>query len=382
MHMHAGRTFQLYVKLFILAILTGCTSKEHSTNHIVINTEIDSLVNVVSFGDPDVVLGSPYQVVVSGNSVFVSDNAFAHIKKYSIEGQYLGTIGRRGRGPGEFLTINHFGIRDGSILAFDEFQYRSTLFSIDSGSVLATYPNDSDMLWIRDFHWRNDTLALLYAPDVSQYPLSSLNVVHTHVLKSGSLVKQNDYVDLLELYPLEYSQDIAQLIAGFNAGYMLWGDTASYYVPHIFGGKIFAFNGEWILSDSIEVPLHIGVAARSLDHNTGTAPEHATIVSGVRRATGIVDSEIIGVAKTIRNELIVANLINHQDQMKFLYLHIVSTDSVRSIRILDFDPIHIRMNFSFLSLQDVDSSGNLYFIYSWQDDSKIVVKNIRHLLGD
>lgn len=370
------------ILIVILTVIIGCKSKDLSTTQLASDTEIDSLVNIASFGDPDVVLASPYQVVVSGNSVFVSDNAFAHIKKYSIEGKYMGTIGRRGRGPGEFLTINHFGIEDGNLMAFDEYQYRSTLFSIDSGNILATYPNDTDMLWIRDFHWRNDTLALLYAPDVTQYPMSSMNVVHTFVLKSGSLFKLNDHVDLLDLYPVEYSQDIAQLIGGYNAGYMLWGDSASYLVPHIFGGKVFTFNRDWVLSDSIEVPLHIGVAVRSFEHGVGTVPEHANVVSGVRPATGIVDSEIIGVAKTTQNELIIANLINQQDQIKYLYLHIVSANNVRSVRIIDFDPIHIKMNFSFISLQDVDSIGNLYFIYSWQDDSKIVVKNIRHLLGD
>ncbi len=379
------RTTMFYMYMFnifvVLSVCWGCMSRDLSSIPFPTNTEIDSLVNATPFGDDGAVMGSPYQVVVSGNEVYIADNAFAHIKRYSLKGDYLGAIGRRGRGPGEFLTINHFGIEDGHLLAFDEYLLRSTLYSLDSGKVMATFPNYADMLWVRDSHWRGDTLALLYAPDVTQFPMSSMNVVHTYVLENDSLLKLNDYMNLLDLYPVEYSQDIAQLVGGYNAGYILWGDSASYYVPHIFGGKIFAFDWGWVLSDSIVVPLHVGLAVRSLEHGARTAPEHAIVISGVRRGTGIIDSEVIGVAKTVRNEILIANLINHQDKAKYLYLHIVAMNSVRSVRILDFDPIDIRMNFSFLSLQDVDSLGNLYFIHSWQDDSKVVVKNIRHLLS-
>lgn len=372
---------QIYLVATIIFICNGCSSEDMAEPHFAVDTEIDTLINVTTFGDPSVVLGGPYQIVVSDNSVFVSDNAFNHIKRYDINGTFLGTIGSRGRGPGEFLTINHFGITDGKLLAFDEYQYRSTLISIDSNKVLATYPNNADMLWIRDFQFRDDTLSMLYATDVSQSPLLSMNVIHTFVLQDGAFHKVSENVDILNLYPMEYTQDIAQLIAGFNTGYVSWGDTISYFVPHIFGGKIYGFNRNWILADSIDVSLMIGQAVRSLEHGAGNAPDHANIVSGARRATGIVDSEVIGLAKTNRNELIIANLINHQDKIKYLYLHIVTSDEVKTVRITDFDPIHVKMNFSYISLQDIDSNNNLYFIYSWQDESKILKKNIRHLLG-
>jgi len=211
---------QIYLVITIIFICIGCSSEDMAEPHFAVDTEIDTLINVTTFGDPSVVLGGPYQIVVSGNSVFVSDNAFNHIKRYDINGTFLGTIGSRGRGPGEFLTINHFGITDGKLLAFDEYQYRSTLISIDSNKVLATYPNNADMLWIRDFQFRDDTLSMLYATDVSQSPLLSMNVIHTFVLQDGAFHKLSENVDILNLYPIEYTQDIAQLIAGFNTGYL------------------------------------------------------------------------------------------------------------------------------------------------------------------
>ena len=63
-------------------------------------------------------------VTVSGNGdIYVADRNLNEIRKFSKEGKYLLTFGRRGQGPGEFQSIKTLAIDTrGDLIAFDGMQ--------------------------------------------------------------------------------------------------------------------------------------------------------------------------------------------------------------------------------------------------------------------
>lgn len=81
--------------------------------------DIDTLDENLAFNYPsDLVLDA------SGN-IFVLDSANHRIQKFSPEGTYLATFGRRGQGPGEFYNPDSFDIdTHGNIYVMDGYQSR------------------------------------------------------------------------------------------------------------------------------------------------------------------------------------------------------------------------------------------------------------------
>lgn len=50
------------------------------------------------------IIGVITDMTISSNRIYVLDNKFSRIQKYDTSGKYLGSIGKRGEGPGEFGT--------------------------------------------------------------------------------------------------------------------------------------------------------------------------------------------------------------------------------------------------------------------------------------
>jgi len=52
-------------------------------------------------------LARPLSMIQIGNDLLISDQGRNEIVRYSLDGDFLGTIGRTGHGPGEFRSIDH-----------------------------------------------------------------------------------------------------------------------------------------------------------------------------------------------------------------------------------------------------------------------------------
>lgn len=66
--------------------------------------------------------------------VYLSDMSNARIHVYHPDGRYMQSIGREGRGPGEFLTVRgglDIGLNDEYLFAYDDTNFRITRFSLE-----------------------------------------------------------------------------------------------------------------------------------------------------------------------------------------------------------------------------------------------------------
>jgi len=108
--------------------------------------EIESvhMVEELVIGDPaseaEYILGSIHDIAVDDESnIYIADEDAMEIKMFSKEGVFNRTIGRRGRGPGEFLSIGEAATVNGdNLLVVDERGFKITRFS-SQGEVLDTY---------------------------------------------------------------------------------------------------------------------------------------------------------------------------------------------------------------------------------------------------
>lgn len=77
--------------------------------------------------------------VDNSSNIYVADEGSMSIKVFNQTGKFIKTIGRRGRGPGEFLSLRALNINsDGELLVVNGLGFRVTKFNLE-GEVLDTY---------------------------------------------------------------------------------------------------------------------------------------------------------------------------------------------------------------------------------------------------
>jgi len=125
--------------LISIMMLPGCNSSDNYTAET--STDIVGIEHLelipegsigVELGDTNYVFGQIVEVSQDGNgNIFVLDTSTMNVRKYSSEGNFLGSAGRQGTGPGEFqmprgmavLGNNDFIVSDmagGAICVFDD----------------------------------------------------------------------------------------------------------------------------------------------------------------------------------------------------------------------------------------------------------------------
>jgi len=131
--------------VFVGIIVTSCSSGEVEVN---VPEDVAALENVavysgetaplydISFerqaryGDTDdVYIGSMAGVAVADDgTLYLADRTEAVIHIYSESGEYQTTIGGKGEGPGEFLSISSIKLHEGELFALDTQQQRVSVF--------------------------------------------------------------------------------------------------------------------------------------------------------------------------------------------------------------------------------------------------------------
>lgn len=115
---------------------------EHVTIHAS-DTESENGIEFekeAKFGDTkNVHLGRFTDVATdSDGNVYIADSDQSNIKVFKPNGDFLKTLGREGKGPGEFTNIQKILISDSSLYLYDDSQKRIVVFNIDSSEIEKT----------------------------------------------------------------------------------------------------------------------------------------------------------------------------------------------------------------------------------------------------
>lgn len=123
------------------AALTACAGEPHADRSQTTGAQLtlaDTLRDEFE-GDS---LDPPFQIVGAfflADSIFVALNGQKEIRVYSVNGNKLRSVGRAGRGPGEFLSITWIQRTDSSFYVYDRSARRVSEFRFD-GLLLHTIP--------------------------------------------------------------------------------------------------------------------------------------------------------------------------------------------------------------------------------------------------
>ena len=119
----------------LLLFLQGCRNRDSQgyQNAVVVTCDESNLVPIpdgtiksveylILRTDSEHPIGSIDKVLVSGNHLFVGDYRNDRIFSFDRRGEFLGVIDKKGRGPGEHLSIQSFCLGNGNVYVLDHFQ--------------------------------------------------------------------------------------------------------------------------------------------------------------------------------------------------------------------------------------------------------------------
>lgn len=107
--------------LFIIIALYGCNNKKESSEAIMIGTNLTNhkCEDTLLFTDLKIIfletnnknlIGMVSKIILFENNIYILDEKGRNVLVFDSEGHFLTTIGKHGRGPGEFLSITDFSI--------------------------------------------------------------------------------------------------------------------------------------------------------------------------------------------------------------------------------------------------------------------------------
>ena len=267
------------VVYLILLICVGCNSNQNSNQSFnfldhssIINEEfVIGLENQGEFYQ----LGDPVGIRTdSENNIYIADRASLTIKVYNSKGKYIKDIGRRGRGPNEFLDINSFEISpEDNFFILDRGNFRYTNIS-NSGEFISSQPIDFSMEWQfypDDIDYYEDKIIALFTDGVSHKITPRSEKKLFYVYDDSLKTKLDSFFTFDDLISFELS-DFAWVEFLGKPGSFTLNDEKNefFYSPLIYHNLLYHFkkeNDTWIFNRAIKTNLEFKESYELLDRD-------------------------------------------------------------------------------------------------------------------
>lgn len=281
-NVRSARTISLYI-LILSVLLISCSSQDSnsrngSTSSILSRTSKSLVVKlatvaVIGESSSEHLLGSPILIATDDQGrIYVADEASMEISVFNKETQYLGSLGARGRGPGEFLSFNglYVNSRD-EVIVYDQVNRRLTFFPTDSDSFETIPLAVGATIELDDF--KENYIASYYESTIFDTTQESL--LHIY---------DKDFNLIASELPLKKTLSDNSVIAGFFfrdfPGDVATHEGTVFYSPSLYSGHIYRF--ENITSDSPEPSILQGYTVMEPYSLVETEPkdtDHADMVT-------------------------------------------------------------------------------------------------------
>ena len=159
-------------KTLLILLLTNLAHFDHlySQNGFTFSHVLDIGNNEPKY-DEYVFRGPAHAVQDSKQNLYVIDKKATEIKVFNSSGEYVKTLGRNGKGPGEFLDISSIDIvNNDTLVVFDTINQRFS--TLDINGFLESYtPNQSDLGFIsvrKVIPYKRGYLILMFSRSFSQ----------------------------------------------------------------------------------------------------------------------------------------------------------------------------------------------------------------------
>lgn len=140
----------------LVFLLVSCQAKERpeipehiqNLDHVRILTQNSGPENTIHL-EREIEFGSSDELIIGGlgsfsvddfNRVFIGDTQQQTIYMFNDDGRHTASLGRKGRGPGEFQYAGYLTILEDLVFAFDPLQFRYNVFSLTNLNMYKTIP--------------------------------------------------------------------------------------------------------------------------------------------------------------------------------------------------------------------------------------------------
>lgn len=256
---------QAYLTVYILLGVSflACNS-QGDTSPITSEGKNVEVSNILKLGleeqGEDFQLGDPKGVRTDeNNNIYIADRASLTIKVYNQEGEFVKEIGRRGRGPAEFLDINSFEITpEGNFFVLDRGNMRYTQVT-KNGEPVSSEPIDFSMEWQfypDDIDYYEDKALVLFNDGVHSEIKPLLEKELFYVYDKKLKTKYSSFFKFSEFQDIEVTDFAWVSFLGKPGSFILNQEKDElFYSPLIYHGNIYQFTkteDEWKLSNVIK----------------------------------------------------------------------------------------------------------------------------------
>lgn len=323
--------FFLFLTAYILIILSPylCYSQTNYVKETLYMFDKNLVIGDAT-ENIDYLFGLPSAVLtdLEGN-IFVSDDKYGSIRVYNNRGKFLFQFGKNGRGPGEFLEVTSMTVMDNSILIFDFYQQRFTLFT-----------NGGELLWVK-----NAPKGLEIKPDYMRY-IKDYGIVLFYRKKEGLRGNLNNDKDYLlhvvsedfseikyEFGPITHTIDTSDPFESYFEGGVYRGifvttDSSLYLAPFFYRGKILVYesNQDWKLDRVLKGYTETSRTYEGFsDYKKVLGKGFITNSANYGQLAGIMKNESLALFKKENGNLLHIGLLEIGDSQK-LYVTIFNPD--------------------------------------------------------
>lgn len=279
------------------------------------------------------------------NRIYYADRKFEGVRVYDSKGIYLTTLGRSGRGPGEFNEISDLAVSNGgNVLIFDRFQMRATVYENLEGDVKAyPYPEKNVVTPAKTAWISEEKYIIGYRNDY--YRKKGKDFLHFVDLKS------NEITDTA--FPLEHFGDM------HNPFIKKWiglpynqlslevrSPNRIVVAPFFYSGILYELrenNGDWQVASSFKGYVEQEEAIEYFP-NTDSAPKGAKVIGG---EAAVIQQQSLGLFKKVNGNIIHITLIVFNGE-KTVFLE----EFNRELKLINYGPI-TNIQYDFTDRSDI-----------------------------
>lgn len=120
----------------------------------------------------EAIIANPEKITLSNNHYYILDNN--RVLKYDQEGHFINSIGEKGNGNGEYISLSSFVIRNDTIKLFDSYKNSLLAYSADGHFLYEKKAPDGVLVNLKDAEYEKGDVLF-----ISNYIFNSQNNVYT-----------------------------------------------------------------------------------------------------------------------------------------------------------------------------------------------------------
>lgn len=265
--------FKSNLKIWFIALGVFLTTAHHAMSQnsepelLTVSFEQEFVLGANTGQDASYFLTYPYRVRTDSKAnIYVGDSGEANIKIFSPDGTYLRSVGRQGKGPGEFAGGPAFMInsRD-EIVALDPINRRITRLSAEDEILFEYVPPEHVMIWgEKVVQTANQHYIILKKPrDIGEEDPDSYRTRVLHQYDASFKDRLSSFGNFSELVPRAESKFVKMISNSLNSGYFKLVNGTIWYAPGIYGGLIYQFKKQgdrWVQSGIVRGQMTLAEA--------------------------------------------------------------------------------------------------------------------------